>query len=216
MNPAIKLLMVIIIGVEISFIPNVPLNLCIMAISMLYLILKRTKFKSLLYLILYPMIPAAGLLISQVIYGVQGSEMGWVLFTRLYTYVWLGATFTLTTNIADLAFTLEQNFKLPSKFAYGVLTAFNLVPRIITEVQTIRHASLMRGVTLQLWSPKLYFKAILAAINWSTDLSQAMISHGFVEDAPRTHVNKTYVRWTDYATCLFWLVLVQIPLFIHF
>ncbi|UQS86280.1 energy-coupling factor transporter transmembrane protein EcfT [Nicoliella spurrieriana] len=214
MNPAIKLLMTIIIGIEISFVQNIPVNLCIIAVCLTYLLLKRVAFKSLLYLFLYPIIPATGLLVSQVFYGTQGPEIGWVLFTRLFTYIWLGATFTMTTNIKDLAFTLEQNFKLPSKFAYGVLTAFNLVPRIIIEVQTIRHAALMRGVTMQLWSPKLYFKAILAAINWSSDLSQAMISHGFVEDAPRTHVVKTAVKWTDFASCALWLILVQVPIFI--
>ncbi|MBW1605253.1 energy-coupling factor transporter transmembrane protein EcfT [Lactobacillus sp. Sy-1] len=214
MNAAIKLFMVIVIGVEISFIQSVPLNLCILAVSCCYLLIKRVSIKSLLYLIIYPIIPATGLLVSQLFYGIQGPIIGWVLFTRLFAYVWLGATFTMTTNIKDLAFTLEQNFRLPSKFAYGVLTAFNLVPRIITEVQTIRHASLMRGVTMQLWSPKLYFKAILAAINWSSDLSQAMISHGFVEDAPRTHVEKTTIRWSDFAIFAFWLILVQVPIFV--
>ncbi|MHA8110180.1 energy-coupling factor transporter transmembrane component T family protein [Lactobacillaceae bacterium Melli_B4] len=214
MNPAIKLLMVLIIGVEISFVQNIPLNLCIMAVSLVYLLFKHIQLKTLLYLLVYPFIPAVGLLISQVIYGTAGNIIGWVLFTRLYTYVWIGATFTTTTDIKDLAFTLEQNFKLPSKFAYGVLTAFNLVPRIIIEVQTIRQASLMRGQTMYVWSPKLYFKAILAAVNWSSELSQAMISHGFVEDAPRTHVEKTSARWSDYAILLVTLAIVQIPLFV--
>ena len=113
--------------------------------------------------------------------------------------MFLGATFTITTEFVDLALTLEQDFRLPSKFAYGVLAAFNLIPKIRQEVTVIRTAALMRGTVLHFWSPQLYFKAILSSIQWSQNLAEAMTSHGFIEDEPRTHykvIRITAWDWT--------------------
>ncbi|MCB7169190.1 energy-coupling factor transporter transmembrane protein EcfT, partial [Lactiplantibacillus plantarum] len=76
--------------------------------------------------------------------------------------------------------------------------AYNLVPRIRHEFQVIRAAGLMRGQVLYFWSPQLFFKAILVSINCSQNLAQAMRSHGFVEDAPRTHYRKIPLTKLDW------------------
>lgn len=215
MNPSIKLLLLFIIALEISFSLIISLNVALVILAIGYLLLHHTKYRTIGWLLIVPLLPAIGLWSTQYING-SGNKtlMAWVLFTRIYAFVFTGATFTLTTNILQLADSLEQNWHLPSKFAYGVLAAYNLVPKIQHEVKIIRAAGLMRGQQLSFWSPKLYFKAILVSINWSQNLAQAMTSHGFVEDAPRTHYRHCPLRWQDWTIFIVGLVLMQLGLFV--
>lgn len=215
MNPSIKLLLLFIIALEISFSLIISLNVALVILAIGYLLLHHTKLRTIGWLLIVPLLPAIGLWSTQYING-SGDKtlMAWVLFTRIYAFVFTGATFTLTTNILQLADSLEQNWHLPSKFAYGVLAAYNLVPKIQHEVKIIRAAGLMRGQQLSFWSPKLYFKAILVSINWSQNLAQAMTSHGFVEDAPRTHYRHCPLRWQDWVIFIIGLVLIQLGLFV--
>lgn len=215
MNPSIKLLLLFIIALEISFTMIISLNITLVILAMIYLLAHRTKLRTIGWLLIVPLLPAIGLWSTQYINS-SGNKtlMAWVLFTRIYAFVFTGATFTLTTNILQLADALEQNWHLPSKFAYGVLAAYNLVPKIQHEVQIIRTAGLMRGQQLSFWSPKLYFKAILVSINWSQNLAQAMTSHGFVEDAPRTHYRHSVLRWQDWAILIIGVGLLQVGIFL--
>ncbi|ETY75628.1 energy-coupling factor transporter transmembrane component T family protein [Lactiplantibacillus fabifermentans] len=214
MNPSIKLLLLFIIALEISFTTIISLNIALVILATLYLLWRRTSLKTLGWLLIVPLLPAIGLWSTQYINGTgDNAQMAWVLFTRIYAFVFTGATFTLTTDILELADALEQNWHLPAKFAYGVLAAYNLVPKIQHEVKVIRMAGLMRGQTLSFWSPKLYFKAILVSINWSQNLAQAMQSHGFVEDAPRTHYRHVPLRASDWSILVIGIGLLQIGAF---
>ncbi|KRM41832.1 energy-coupling factor transporter transmembrane protein EcfT [Lentilactobacillus parafarraginis] len=214
MNPGMKLLLVVLIALEISFTQSLVVNCILIAVCFVYIMVKRMNFKTLFMLIFWPMFPAVGLFVSQWLYGSAGIHFAWVLFTRIYAYVFLGATFTLTSSITDLALTLEQDFRLPSKFAYGVLAAFNLMPKIREEVQIIKTSALMRGEVFHVWSPKLYFKAILSSIQWSQNLAEAMTSHGFVEDEPRTHYRIIRITGLDWVTFVGLFVIVQAMLFL--
>ena len=214
MNPGMKLLLVVLIALEISFTQSLIVNCILIAVCFVYIMVKRMNFKTLFMLIFWPMFPAVGLVVSQWLYGSAGIHFAWVLFTRIYAYVFLGATFTLTSSITDLALTLEQDFRLPSKFAYGVLAAFNLMPKIREEVQIIKTSALMRGEVFHVWSPKLYFKAILSSIQWSQNLAEAMTSHGFVEDEPRTHYRIIRITGLDWVTFVGLFVIVQAMLFL--
>lgn len=123
MNPGLKLLLVMAIALEISFTQSLIVNVILICVSFIYILFNRVTFKALIGLIFWPLFPALGLFVSQWLYGSAGIHFAWILFTRIYAYVFLGATFTLTSSITDLALTLEQDFRLPSKFAYGVLAA---------------------------------------------------------------------------------------------
>ena len=214
MNPGLKLLLVVIIALEISFTTSLIVNLVLIGFSIIYLLIHHISFKQFMGLILWPFFPAFGLFISQWFYGDAGIYFATILLTRIYAYVFIGATFTITTEFVDLALTLEQDFALPSKFAYGVLAAFNLIPKIRQEVQTIKTAALMRGTVLHFWSPQLYFKAILASIQWSQNLAEAMTSHGFVEDQPRTHYRIIKITAWDWIFFIGSLVIVNVMLFV--
>ncbi|MCY9806474.1 energy-coupling factor transporter transmembrane component T [Lentilactobacillus senioris] len=198
MNAGLKLFLTILVAIEISFVTNLTVNLVVIGVSLIILLFTKIKWRSLVKLFFWPLFPAAGLLVSQLYYGNGGPLFAWILFTRIYAYVFVGAIFTETTDLTTLALTLEQNFHLPAKFAYGVLAAFNLLPKIVEQVKTIKTAGLMRGVVLHFWSPQLYFKAILASISWSENLAEAMTSHGFVEGQRRSFrypIRLNYLDW---------------------
>ena len=214
MNPSMKLALLLVIAFELSFTTIVSLNVALIMLSIIYLLAHHVRLRTLAWLLLVPLLPAIGLWSTQYINGTgDRTLMAWVLFTRIYAFVFTGATFTLTTDILQLADSLEQNWHLPAKFAYGVLAAYNLVPRIKHEVRVIRTAGLMRGQNLSFWSPQLYFKAILVSINWSQNLAEAMQSHGFVEDAPRTHYRRVPLTTIDWAIVIGGIILLQVGVF---
>ena len=213
MNPGMKLLLVMIIALEISFTQSLTVNIILIGVSLIYILLQRVHMKALFGLLFWPLFPALGLFVSLWLYGSAGIHFAWILFTRIYAYVFLGATFTLTSSITDLSLTLEQDFRLPAKFAYGVLAAFNLMPKITEEIRIIKTSALMRGQALHFWSPKLYFKSILSSIQWSQNLAEAMTSHGFVEDQARTHYKVIRITAIDWILFVGLLVIVQVLLY---
>lgn len=213
MNPSLKFLLAVLIALEISFTNTWIVNVALAAIGLLTILIHRTPWKRVGLLLVTPLIPAVALAVAILLQSDAGTHFALVLFTRIYAYVFVGSAATLTTPIADLIMSLEQNAHLPSKFAYGFLGAFNLLPKIVSEVNIIRAAGNMRGQTLHFWSPQLYFKAILASLNWSENLAEAMTSHGFVEGAPRSYYRTVSVNWRDWTILIGSLILLQIALF---
>lgn len=210
MNPVLKLFMIIVLALEISFTHSITLNIAISTISLVYLIIFGF-WKRIAYLLLITCIPAIGIYMAQKMHGT--SQYGILLVTRLYAFTTMGSTYTCKTSIEYLAASLEQNFKLPTKFAYGVMGAFNLTDTIKQEVADIKLSAQMRNISLHYWSPTLYFKAILAAMNWSSLLAQGMNSHLLVENNPRSHYKIIQIKSRDYLILLFILGFAQIILF---
>jgi len=214
MNPTLKLATIVLIAFEVSFTQVWAVNVALIVFSLIVLLLQRIRWKALLLLTVIPLFFASALVWSLALRGDATHHFLLVIFTRMFVYVYLGATFTQSTEPLALVRSLEQNAKLPSKFAYGFLAAFNLLPKIKAEVATVRAAALMRGQVLHVWSPQLYFKVILAAINWSDQLADAMTSHGFVEGAPRTYAVTIPLHARDWWLCGLGFAIVQVGLFI--
>lgn len=210
MNPSLKLALVLLISLEVSFTQKLGINLILVMIGLILVLKTRPSGLTLVRLIAIPAIPAATLAIT---IGAFLPGHDWffagVLASRIYVYVFLGSAVTLATTPLELARSLEQNCHLSAKFAYGTLAAINLVPRIINAVKTIRAAGQMRGLTLSFWSPQLYFKAILSAMTWSDQVAQAMESHGFVDDQARTVAHQIQITPRDWVIFIVSLVLVQ-------
>ncbi|ETJ18335.1 hypothetical protein Q604_UNBC18644G0003 [human gut metagenome] len=87
------------------------------------------------------------------------------------------------------------------------------MPAVNQQVKTIRVAAQMRGQTLHIWAPQLYFKAILAAIRWSQNLAEGMVSHGFTEGATRTHLAVVKIKLRDWVIAAIILLMFQLLLF---
>ncbi|ETO40495.1 Transmembrane component YkoC [Fructilactobacillus florum 8D] len=217
MNSAIRLMLVFIIALEISLVANLSLNIAVIIGALAILFWQHLHLKTFLFISLLALLPALGIFLSQLYYGgSHGFYRGIILFSRLYAYVFLGLSFSLTTSPINLAHALEQNLHVPAKFIYGILAALNLLPRLRYEIKVIRANGNMRGKTLHPWQPTLYFKALILAINWSNNLSLAMQSQGFVENEPRTHFSKPIVTKLDWSLSLIILGAVQcIIIFCH-
>ncbi|GEO68865.1 energy-coupling factor transporter transmembrane component T family protein [Levilactobacillus acidifarinae] len=214
MNPTLKLAVIVLIALEVSFTQVWAVNVALIVIGLIILLVAHIRLRTLLWLTVVPLFFASALVWSLMLRGNATSHFLIVLFTRMFVYVYLGATFTQTTAPLELTRSLEQNAKLPSKFAYGFLAAFNLFPKIRAEVATVRAAALMRGQVLHVWSPQLYFKVILTAMTWSEQLADAMTSHGYVEGAPRTYALTIPLKPRDWVYFTGSLVLVQVGLFL--
>lgn len=215
MNPSLKLFLALIISLEISLKANLWANLIVIIFCIIYLIFHQLKFKTFLLLLVIPLL-AAFAMFSSIYWSSPNHNIiyAWVLFTRIYVFVFAGACVTQTMTINELVRSLEQNFKLPSKFTYGILAAFNVIPRIKEEVRRIQVAGEMRGLYLSFWSPRLYFKAILAAINWADGLAQGMSSHGYRENLPRSIIEPIPLTKKDWSIFIAILLIFQPILFL--
>jgi energy-coupling factor transport system permease protein len=189
--------MVLLASLEIAFMQSYLANIVIAVFGLIYLLIKRVSFKKLLWLIIVPIIPVMGTWFSFYLHG-SGDSMhsAWLLSTRIYAYIFLGGTFSMTLDSDALFGSLEQNCRIPSKFVYGTMGAFNFIPRVNQSVKQMRTAAMMRGEKLHVWSPEIFFKSILVSLRWSDNLAQAMQSHGFSEYRERTHYqNYPIPRW---------------------
>ena len=188
LNPSFKFLLLLIIALVISATNSVELNLIVIFACFIYLVKYRLKLSQFFKLLLYPALAAISVFVT----------VGYFSKSRIYVYVFTGAALTLTTDMTTLARSFEQNLHLPAKFAYGFLAAVNILPKMKRQIRQIRYAGLMRQTPLSLFSPRLYFKALLAALANSEMLAQAMVSHGFSEDKKRSVLQVVQVRFSDY------------------
>ena len=205
--------MVLIITLEVTFTSHLYSNVVIIILALAYLIYRRVRWQRLAWLIVITLVPALAIFVTIAFFSPgHNVYFAWVLVTRLYVYVLTGSAVSCTTSALLLVRSLEQNCHLPSKFAYGILAALNLFPRIAQEVRLIRIAGQMRGITLHWWSPRLYFKAILAASQWADQMAQAMESHGFVEGQARTSAHRVPLTRRDWL--IFFILVFTLQLLI--
>lgn len=213
MNPSLKLFLVLIITLEVTFTSHLYSNVVIIILALAYLIYRRVRWQRLAWLIVITLVPALAIFVTIAFFSPgHNVYFAWVLVTRLYVYVLTGSAVSCTTSALLLVRSLEQNCHLPSKFAYGILAALNLFPRIAQEVRLIRIAGQMRGITPHWWSPRLYFKAILAASQWADQMAQAMESHGFVEGQARTSAHRVPLTRRDWL--IFFILVFTLQLLI--
>ncbi|RVU71084.1 MULTISPECIES: energy-coupling factor transporter transmembrane protein EcfT [Lactobacillus] len=214
MNPSLKFLLVFIISLEISIKNSLTTNILLILAALIFLLWQRIKIKDILLLIAVPFIAAFTIFATLYWFQTQPDhQYAWILSSRVYVYVLTIACVAKTTTATELARSLEQNLHLPSKFAYGVLAALNIIPRMKAAVKQIRTAAMMRGMYLSFWSPMLYFKAILVAISAADNLAQGMESHGYVEGRARSAIIKIPLTSKDWCLFILILFLVNVSLF---
>lgn len=218
MNPLMKFGVIMIIALELAFIKSVTINLIVIAVSaVLYLIL-HLRWRQWLWLCLLPVLPGLGSWFSLMYFGTGDHvHMAWVMLSRVYAYLWLGGLFTLKLNDERDIFlaTLEQRAHLSPTFVYALVGVLNFMPAVNQQIKTIRVAAQMRDMTLHIWEPQLYFKAILSAIRWSQSLAEGMVSHGFTEGAQRTHLEAVTIKRLDWAIAIIALIAFQLLLLPH-
>ncbi|MFT8323915.1 energy-coupling factor transporter transmembrane component T family protein [Oenococcus sicerae] len=191
MKPALKFILVFIIGLELAFVRSLWLNILTIFAALLYLFIKKISLKKYLWLAIIGIMPAVGSWYMYFNLSSDHSEIfAWIMATRVYAYIFLGSIIAYSQTTTELMRSLEQDLKLNPTFVYGILGALNFLPKMDQQIKIIKASGKMRGVRLTIFSPQLYMKAIYNSIVWSNNLSQAMYAHGFLEGAARTQYNK--------------------------
>ncbi|MFT8425423.1 MAG: energy-coupling factor transporter transmembrane component T [Liquorilactobacillus sp.] len=186
-NPAVLVIIMLGIGLQITFAHSIFTNIGVIIITCLYLSYCKTSSKLLILTSLYAFPLALGSWWSFIAFGTGDVwHIAWIYASRVYAYLYLGAIVTLTVPIKDILLSLALHLNLSSTFVYGLLASFNLLGRIKSQYKTIRYSAMMRGTTYHFWNPNLYLRIIIVALNWSQDLAEAMTSQGFTEGAQRT------------------------------
>jgi energy-coupling factor transport system permease protein len=121
----------------------------------------------------------------------EALEAGAGLAARVVAIVSVGAVFALTTDPTYLVDSLVQLGRVSPRFAYGLLAAYQAVPRLADDLTTLRGARRLRG--LREWDPRLLVGLLVHAIRHADQLSIAMDSRGFGA-GPRTSYR--LVSWT--------------------
>lgn len=105
------------------------------------------------------------------------------LGARVAAIVSVGAVFVLTTDATRLMDALVQQARVSPRFAYGLLAAYQAVPRLADDLATLRGARRLRG--LRELDPRLLVGLLVRAIRHADQLSIAMDARGFAS-GPRS------------------------------
>ncbi|MFT8668560.1 MAG: energy-coupling factor transporter transmembrane component T [Liquorilactobacillus hordei] len=213
-NPTILVIIMLGIGLQITFAHSVSTNIGVVIITLMYLCYCKTSGKLLFLASLYVFPLALGSWWSFIAFGTGDVwHTAWIYASRVYAYLYLGAIVTLTIPIKNILLSLSLHLKLSTTFVYGLLASFNLLGRIKRQYKIIRYSAMMRGTTYHFWNPSLYLRIIIVALNWSQDLAEAMTSQGFSEGALRTLTYKDDLPKWQWVLAIF---LILIYFFISF
>jgi len=217
LNPGYKFLTLIIASLILSISYNIRLNLLVFLISF-----AATAFtpsvnkKRMLFGMLPFFLAAAGMFMSGFLFpsaaeaagtaGILGGRTVYVtswdsamkLSSRVLAFGGIGMLFALTTNSMDFIMSLMQQFRLPPKFAYGLLAAYHFFPVVRSEYGIVRAALAVRGVKAGPLSRKRIFPMLVHALERSENIAMAMESRGFDNDAPRGVAFLVSLRKVDF------------------
>ena len=126
---------------------------------------------------------------------VEAAETAAALAARVLAIVSVGAVFALTTDPTRLVDALAQQARVPERFAYGALAAYQAVPRLGQDLTTLRQARRIRGLG-QSWHPRLLVGLLIRAIRHADQLALAMDARAF-GSGPRTSYRPIRWGWPD-------------------
>lgn len=123
----------------------------------------------------------------------EPAVMGGVgLAARVLAIAAVGVTFAQTTDSTRLVDSLVQQGRVPERFAYGALAAYQAVPRFAEDLATLRQARRVRGLRGE-WHPRVLVGLLVLAIRHGDRLALAMDARGFGSEG-RTRYRE--VTWT--------------------
>ena len=217
-NPSFKCIAVLVPALMLSFSYKTALNLWVFFVCMILLAISRVPILKVMKMLIPVLIAAIGLFMTGYLFSKPGEvigssmgksivypasvESGLMIATRVLAFAGLGMAFSFTTPSKDFVYSLEQQCRMPSQFAYGVLAAFHLAPIMPHEYKKTKYAFAARGQNHFPLSPKILIPFVIKSVRWSESLSIAMESKGFDQEAKRTCLRVMQVRWFDYAFTL--------------
>lgn len=210
-NPAYKGITIFLISLILSFEYNYYINLSVFLVCIFLLILNKVKLKKSIIIFIPIFVMALGMFFTGYLYGDTGENssfedliklefvysnliLGLELSSRILAYGGLGMLFIFTVNPKNFILSLMQQFKLPEKFAYGMMAGYNFVPIVMREYITIKNAYRMRGVKRNIFMLPM----LVSAVRSSENIAMAMQSKGFQSGCKRSYYNKFKVKIYDY------------------
>ncbi|MEW5990617.1 MAG: energy-coupling factor transporter transmembrane component T [Chloroflexota bacterium] len=124
----------------------------------------------------------------------EAAEAAGALASRVLAIVAVGAVFAQTTDPTRLVDALVQQARVPERFAYGALAAYQAVPGLAEDLVTLRQARRIRG--LRGWHPRLLLGLLVRAIRHADQLALAMDARAF-GSGPRTTFRPIRWGWPD-------------------
>lgn len=131
----------------------------------------------------------------------------------------VGLLFGLTTRPVSLFYSLMQQGRLSPKYAYSFLAAMRLVPILLEEFQTLRHALKVRGMRKRSGIVNFYqllhryaIPLLAQSIRRAHRIAVAMEAKRFAGEAKRTYyyvIGFSYrdIVFAGYAIGVFWVAL---------
>lgn len=125
----------------------------------------------------------------------EGARAGLALGLRVLAIAATSAVFVLTTTPTRLADAVVQQARLPARFAYGALAAYQAVPRLAGDLLDLRAARRTRGLRGG-WHPRVVFGLLVLAIRHADRVALAMDARGFGAGA-RSYYRPMAWTWRD-------------------
>lgn len=125
----------------------------------------------------------------------EAAVTAFALGARVAAIVAVGAVFAQTTDPTRLVDALVQQARVPARFAYGALAAYQAVPRLGEDLATLRQARRIRGLG-SAWHPRLMVGLLVRAIRHADQLALAMDARAF-DSGPRSMFRPIAWTWRD-------------------
>lgn len=222
LNPSLKALTVLLCALLLSFTYTLSVNLTVLGIcAMLLLLCSRASLGRMVRILLPAVLAAVSIFFTGLVFGsaatdtaatvspstlefgvlsysLDSLELALQLATRLLAYAFLGILFSLTTDGEDFVRSLMAQAHLKASYAYGVLAALHLIPRLHQEFRAVQRAYRARGIVIHALSFGPVFSTLVTTIQWAEKVSMAMESKGFDGNAPRTCYRQIAVHARDW------------------
>lgn len=217
LNPGYKLLTLILASLLLSVTFHTRLNLLTAGLALLVTFCTPGVRRRNLLLALIPFfLTAAGMFTTGLFFsngGQEGVEVTLLgqrtlyatnlttaaqLASRVLAFGGLGMLFAFTTDSMELIMSLMQQFRLPPKFAYGILAAYHFFPVVKEEYAVVGAALQVRGIKAGLCSTRRLFPMLVHALERSESLAMAMESRGFESGSPRAVAFRVELRPVDF------------------
>jgi energy-coupling factor transport system permease protein len=121
-----------------------------------------------------------------------GALAGLGLGLRVLAIGAVGVAFVLTTDATRLVDALVQVARLPERFAYGALAAYQTVPLLLEDLVSLQQARRVRGLRTS-WHPGVLVGLLILAVRRADRLALAMDARAFGV-GPRSRYRVE--RWT--------------------
>ena len=213
LNPAYKGLTLFLISLILSFEYNYYFNFGIFLVMILLMLINKVSIKKIVLAFLPVIFLAVGVFftgflhssestdvasLTKIVVVIGDAETGMQLAMRIMAFASIGLFFVFTTDPRLFILSLNQQFKLPRNFAYGILAAYSFIPIVKQEYQNMRFAYRARGVEKNIFMLPM----LVTAVRSSESIAMAMESKGFNSRGNRSEYIKLSVSIWDYITLI--------------